>query len=221
VDLETDTIFLKRAFLNSQVRFGFEFTNGNTPLSVGDTIIIKGNIGTIKFPYDDNDPDNPKITYSLTKDLEPGTTIQIAQSQWDPEELQSYSNVIQHEGDSLHRATVCGTLIYVSKYSLTKDTVKCVDAILAMEKTGEEPAVLETVMAKVKFYPNPVSDNLYITNLKNMNVEVYNMVGQRVSHFENVSGDLTVNMKIFPDGIYFVKLQNGQTVRTEKIKLVK
>ena len=58
VDLETDTIFLDKAFLNTLIWFGFEFKNGNIQLSAGDTIIIRGNIGTVKFPIDDDDLDN-------------------------------------------------------------------------------------------------------------------------------------------------------------------
>jgi hypothetical protein len=54
-----------------------------------------------------------------------------------------------------------------------------------------------------------------------MNVEIYNIVGQQLVKYENISGDFSVDMSEYSNGIYFVRLQNGKSVRTEKIKLVK
>ena len=79
----------------------------------------------------------------------------------------------------------------------------------------------ESSIEKVRIFPNPVNSNLNIANLSNTKVEIFNLVGQRIISHENVSGDLHVDMTAYSNGIYFVKMQNGKSTRTEKIKLVK
>jgi hypothetical protein len=182
---------------------------------VTDTIIIHGHIGNQDFEEMD--------TIILKTPLAAGATLS---SVFPDEKMAYFTNVFTPLNDSIVEGTIYGKIEYISRYT-TIPPERSTKIHLIKEQSTTPPgpsdstAVVESVMAKVKLYPNPVSDNLHITNLKNTNVEVYNVVGQRVYHFENVSEDLSINMKTFPDGIYFVKLQNGKAVRTEKIKLVK
>ncbi|MDR2408118.1 MAG: T9SS type A sorting domain-containing protein [Bacteroidales bacterium] len=220
VNLETDTIRYTGAIHNLALCFGFEFKNGQTPLVTGDTVIIKcymNNSSTGMFP---------DSIYVLKNNLATEASVEFKFPI--SESMSEYLNILDSYivNDSTHNPDICGVLTYVSNYPPITNSQKCAKAILVKTTPsgsgGEDTtAITESVMAKVKLYPNPVSDNLHITNLKNTNVEVYNVVGQRVSYFENVSNDLSINMRTFPEGIYFVKLQNGKAVRTEKIKLVK
>jgi hypothetical protein len=198
-----------------QVRFRFEFTNGSIQLQRGDTIVISALIGTMPF-FTEND------TLILATAIAPNGLYTYTP----PEEaIGNYlsNGALIQENDSTYKGTVHGIVKYVSKYTNTTFPIATRAPIVLIKEQPTPPptAVTETIMEKVKFYPNPVTNELNVTNLKNTNVEVYNVVGQRLFHFENVSGDIAIEMKTCPDGIYFVRMQNGKAVRTEKIKLVK
>lgn len=78
------------------------------------------------------------------------------------------------------------------------------------------------VLRNVKVYPNPVRNNLKIENLQgNTNISIYNITGQLIQAVSSVMGNTEIDMSGFSNGLYFVKLQNGQNVRTEKIQVVK
>jgi hypothetical protein len=214
VDLDSNGIRYPSTGSWSQLQLDFrlEFTNGNINLVAGDTIIISGRVGNQPFLNID--------TMILTTNLAAGATLLRIFSD---EQTAYYTNVLTVLNDSTYEGTICGKVEYVSKYTTTIPPDKCTKLHLIKEQPSQPgiDAVMESVMEKVKIYPNPVSSDLHITNLKNTNVEIYNVVGQRVTHIENVSGDLSIDMKVFPEGIYFIKMQNGKTSRTEKVKLVK
>jgi len=64
----------------------------------------------------------------------------------------------------------------------------------------------------VAVYPNPMSDVLYIQLGDNhSDVEVFNSLGQVVRRYENVSGDMQINVADMEAGIYFVKIDGEVT----------
>jgi hypothetical protein len=204
---------------NLQLDFRFEFTNGNIQLEENDTIIISGGIGNQSF-----DPERDTIILEEGETLDPGEKFSKLFVFEDQSIGSSFMGILIQENDSTHSGIIHGKIEYVSKYTTTSSETRA-PFVLVKEQSTTIPddtlAVTESIMEKVKFYPNPVTSELNIINLKNTNVEVYNVVGQRISYFEDVSGNLSVEMETLPDGIYFVRMQNGKAVRTEKIKLVK
>jgi hypothetical protein len=226
LNLKTDTLFYSRnitKIYNLQIHFEFELTNGNIPMVEGDSIKIQGRVSSTYFPY--MAPDTNMYRYALTRNLDAGESIRIEIP--GPESMYGYysGSLLKpiHE-DSAYTLQVCGRVLYADGYmKITNPTVteECVTAHLFKSPEKPPTAVSESIMEKVRFYPNPVNNNLNITNLNNISVEIYNIVGQRIVQYENISGDLVIEMKEYSDGIYFVKLQSGKFVRTEKIKLVK
>ena len=68
----------------------------------------------------------------------------------------------------------------------------------------------------VVVYPNPMSDILNIQLGENhSDVEIYNSFGQVVRRYENVSGDMQINVNDLNAGIYFVKT-NGEVTKVIK-----
>jgi len=65
----------------------------------------------------------------------------------------------------------------------------------------------ETNYNSIRFYPNPVSDIIYIENLGNIKkIEVYNIVGQRMLTFNDIkTGKNTLNTYSLKAGVYFIK----------------
>jgi len=228
LNLETDTMFYSRGVTgirNLQFYVAFEVTNGDLALKAGDTITVRGRIGSTGNTYFPKNDSN-KYFYELAKDLAAGDTITIYMSQGAGfyEKMDDYSNLwAEIYADSAYSLDICGQVLYATGYTITSATISqtqlCAKSYFF--KSRLKVSLTEPMMDKVKFYPNPVSSDLKITNLKDMSVEVYNIVGQQIIRHENVSGDISIAMENYPDGIYFVKLQNGKSVRTEKIKLVK
>ena len=76
---------------------------------------------------------------------------------------------------------------------------------------------VQTVIEKnVAVYPNPAIDVLNIQLGDNQsNVEVFNSLGQVVRRYENVSGDMQINVEDLNAGMYFVKI-NGEVIKVIK-----
>ena len=76
---------------------------------------------------------------------------------------------------------------------------------------------VQTVVEKtVAVYPNPMNNVLNIQLGDNQsNVIVYNSIGQVVRRYENMSGDMRLNVEDLNAGIYFVKV-NGEITKVIK-----
>ena len=76
---------------------------------------------------------------------------------------------------------------------------------------------VQTVVEKnVAVYPNPMNDVLNIQLGDNQSdVVLYNSLGQAVRRYENVSGDMQINVADLNAGMYFVKV-NGEITKVVK-----
>lgn len=118
-------------------------------------------------------------------------------------------------GDSFTSTDPSGelTVRFRSDNTVTKAgwsaTVSC--AVLAVDNANA---------GKFSYYPNPTSGILNISaSGKIENVEVYNMVGQKVMTFAPKSNRSEINMSSLPKGVYLVKaLVNGKVVTNKVIK---
>ena len=81
--------------------------------------------------------------------------------------------------------------------------------------------VEETEINNIAVYPNPVRDLLNIENANNINVTIYSANGQMVKNLSNVNGNITVNTSELSNGLYFVKMQNANATRIEKIQVIR
>lgn len=74
--------------------------------------------------------------------------------------------------------------------------------------------------SKVTFYPNPVSSILHIEELNRYRiVELYDLNGRSVAHFNITPTSTTLNLGSYPDGIYVLRLSgNGMD---DRIKIMK
>jgi hypothetical protein len=65
-------------------------------------------------------------------------------------------------------------------------------------------------------YPNPATTVLNIVNAENSTIEVYNILGQILYTKTNISLQEEVQVSQFVQGAYFVKITNGNAVKTSK-----
>ena len=87
----------------------------------------------------------------------------------------------------------CGT----STYEETLNVNSCTD--------------IEEVEAGISIYPNPANSIINIVNAENANVEIVNALGQVVYAKENVSGEISIDVRNLTDGMYFVKVNDTVT----------
>lgn len=70
-------------------------------------------------------------------------------------------------------------------------------------------------------YPNPAKDVISIKNTNNATVYIYNILGKMVRKIDSTSDLLQVNVSDFSNGMYFIKIQNGNNIETKKILINK
>lgn len=210
IDLSTDTLFLKpgTSLWGISLFYAVDFVNGNTPLSFGDTIVYDLGLNGDSFAGD-------SIKYKLLENVAVQGTTRIEYKTI----VYTEENDFQTINDSTFRLVLYAKPIRTSKFAIPTASRTIVNAIFAIRTP--KVSINESSIEKVKLFPNPVNSSLNITNLNNTKVEIFNVVGQRILTHENISGNLNIDMTAYPNGIYFVKMQNGKSVRTEKIKLTK
>jgi len=72
----------------------------------------------------------------------------------------------------------------------------------------------------IAIYPNPSKGTVYITNAKNSDIVVYNMIGKRVMSVNNFNSD-RLNISSLPNGNYVFQVLKNNAVTTQKIILSK
>jgi hypothetical protein len=78
---------------------------------------------------------------------------------------------------------------------------------------------------KIKFYPNPVQNNLYIEMsefIPNTSISIMNLLGQEIRQVETLSQNETLNLSDIPNGVYFINItNNGKVLNSQKIVIQK
>jgi hypothetical protein len=83
-------------------------------------------------------------------------------------------------------------------------------------------AVAPKLQSGISVYPNPTSDNLYISNPVNEQLEitVLSATGKPVKSMQAKQGITSVDLSDLPKGIYMVKMQNKTSRKTQTQKVV-
>ncbi|GHC56274.1 T9SS type A sorting domain-containing protein [Ulvibacter litoralis] len=76
--------------------------------------------------------------------------------------------------------------------------------------------VSDNALQNVAIYPNPASTILNIQNAENASINIYNMLGQELYSKTNISLNEQVQVSNYNTGTYFVKITDGNEVKTSK-----
>ncbi len=72
--------------------------------------------------------------------------------------------------------------------------------------------------SSLKYFPNPVNDILNITDENIISqIEVYNLLGQKLMHTQTDSNAVQVNISNLSSGTYLLKIKVGETLKSIKI----
>ncbi len=91
---------------------------------------------------------------------------------------------------------------------------------------GSTVSVDEYQMDKMKLYPNPSHDGMFNLTLSELNggnakVEVLNAIGEIVFTTNVVNVSSQINLSELANGTYFVRVNDNDRIRTEKITIIK
>lgn len=88
------------------------------------------------------------------------------------------------------------------------------------EFTDETMAVQDINRSRISYYPNPVIDQLQVSNdAKIKNAELYNVSGQMILNININAEKASIDMTKVPAGIYILKLNSDK--QSESIKIIK
>ena len=97
----------------------------------------------------------------------------------------------------------------VIEEGITKNTVKIPLADIRKMTCHEMDGTLENADAEVSIFPNPTLNTLTIRNLSGkQTISIYALDGRLMKSLE-VSGDLTIDISDWAEGLYFVKTQSS------------
>jgi len=121
-------------------------------------------------------------------------------------------------------------------YNFAQDGTYEVTMRATMRQTGCMCSVTKSVVMNradvnqiqsigVKVYPNPTNSFVNVITSSefgsNVNIQVTTISGQVIKSMNTQSGLTQINVSNFSDGVYLVKVSNGQKVVTEKISVQK
>ena len=114
---------------------------------------------------------------------------------------------------------ICAVVAYVTVNKVRESVMKVTCKGFKIKATNVADI---DIFESVKLYPNPVRGNLKIENLNEAtDISIYNIMGQEVQKVSSAMGSVEIDMSGLSNGLYFVKMQNGKNIRTEKIQVVK
>lgn len=70
-------------------------------------------------------------------------------------------------------------------------------------------------------YPNPASNLIHIANEAGAQISVYNIAGQEVMAIESAEANESINVAALSEGLYIVRVANGNEVFTAKVNIVR
>lgn len=103
----------------------------------------------------------------------------------------------------------------------TKSTYEAADVWKDFSSVIEAAEVLRLDAPEqiaLSYYPNPVANNLYFSSNDVSSVEIYNILGAKVSSQKVIDG---IDLSQLNKGIYFVKAKNNEGLDFKTIKVIK
>ncbi len=104
-------------------------------------------------------------------------------------------------------------------YSGERNKVPIIDLVL--HEPGSDNAIEEINADNINVYPNPTNGVFNIENVRGADVEVFNLIGQRVFSAVEVEENISVNLSNLSEGTYVVRISGTNSVKTQKINLVR
>ena len=73
----------------------------------------------------------------------------------------------------------------------------------------------------VNVFPNPANSTITVENIAGAQISVFNIAGQEVLSVNAANANETINVSALPEGMYIVRVVNGNEVGTSKVNIVR
>lgn len=83
-----------------------------------------------------------------------------------------------------------------------------------------EPGINENTNG-LNVYPNPACNFISIENVSGAQISIFNIAGQEVMAIESANANETINIANLTEGVYVVRVVNGNEVATSKVSIVR
>ena len=94
------------------------------------------------------------------------------------------------------------------------------DGVFMTFENNCEDAVEEISASNIRLYPNPTNGILNIEGNGEMTISVMNTLGQTIL-VSTANGNATIDMSSFETGIYMVRIETENRIKTEKVNVIK
>ena len=74
---------------------------------------------------------------------------------------------------------------------------------------------------EINVYPNPATSVINVANAENAQVSVFDINGKLMVSVESASANQTIDASNFANGLYYVRITDGNNVITKKVNVVK
>ncbi len=103
----------------------------------------------------------------------------------------------------------------------TEDLINNRGFLLLYHPTHEANNIKEYVIEQSQVFPNPAQSQFTVTNTENANIQLYNMVGQRIMQTIGKEDNTIIYTDNLPAGMYVLRLEKGSTIQTQKLQVIK
>ncbi len=108
-------------------------------------------------------------------------------------------------------------LVLIVKDAAGKEVLQTAEFPIENRVPNEYVAAYETLSV----YPNPASEYVYLKDLKDATIDVFDLTGVKVFGHSGVSGDYTLDVQGYVPGAYIIKVSEGAKVSTARISVVR
>ena len=79
----------------------------------------------------------------------------------------------------------------------------------------------ENANYSVNVYPNPANNVVTIANAAGAQIDIYNLAGQQVASVASASANQVISVANLAEGLYVIRVANGNQVSTSKLSVVR
>lgn len=110
------------------------------------------------------------------------------------------------------------------------------DMCMTMEYNGTDPnltnnhkcmtydmpdGIQENANQNFSVYPNPANNVITVSNVAGAQISIYNLAGQEVASVASASANQAINVANLAEGMYVIRVANGNNVSTSKFSVVR
>lgn len=130
----------------------------------------------------------------------------------------------QFAADYAFRKTNIDTIKYASCLNNANGNALKIDTIIGVHMVGDvttDPpdatGVIKVGAASINVFPNPVTNMLNLSGVKNTTISIYNVIGTMVQTISTQKDDITIDVSGIKSGIYFVKIRMDNETFVAKV----